>query len=79
MPRCRYKRVAMLLAHMAKDAGRAPSPANQTSDEQRLREHDEAEKQRRLDHEEAEQQRLHERKEADARRHEQRDATERSN
>lgn len=52
----------------------ATPPDDETSDQRRLREHDEAEDRRRLAAKEYEQQRLVDRKEADERRHGNRDA-----
>ncbi len=60
--------------HMAEEPGRDMPPVDETPEQRRLRERDEAEERRRRDNEAAEQQRRIDREEADRRRLEQREA-----
>ncbi len=64
--------------HMTNGSSRDTPSADETPEQQRLREHDEAEERRHLAHEAAEQQRRLEREEEKDRRRQERDADQRS-
>jgi len=64
--------------HMATGPSQVTPPADETPEQRRLREHDEAEERRHLAHEAAEQQRRLEREKEEQRRRRERDADQRS-
>ncbi len=69
---------ARYAGHMTNGSSRVAPPADETPEQRRLREHDEAEERRLLAHEADEQQRRLEREEEEQRRRQERDTAQRS-